>query len=332
MDRLENDRTLARFAGQFVPLKITTNNNPDWNKWARMYPVDANGIPRLYVIRADGEKLYAGVGSLPGDKLPLMMLSTLQQAGRSFSQTDADFISAAVTKAKTQLDQGNVFAASVALSALTKFGSPGNLNSFARPAITAKEIYTQLVSRLDQQASDAQAKLTASSQETDQLEEIITLLEAESAFNLFPSLKSKTGTLTRGLKKNGINAETISQADHLVKARLLSLSVNPRLRNRATSAYASVIRRFPNTPVEQIARDELSTIEPEAKILQTESVDLMSSSAFRTWTTRTGDFTTTAKYLQKNQGKVQLQKEDGSKVVVEISVLSDADQAYLKEQ
>ena len=332
LDRLENDRSLARFAGQFVPLKMVTNNNPDWNKWARMYPVDGNGIPRLYVIRADGEKLYAGVGSLPGEKLPLMMMSTLQQAGRSFSQPDADFMSAAVTKAKSELDQGNPFAAAVALSALTKFGSPENLNSFAKPAITASEIYTQLVSVLDQQAQDAQTKLNASSHAIDQLAEIITLFEAEAAFKLFPSLKSKTGTLTRNLNKEGVDAETINQADNLVKARLLALSTNPRLRSRASLAYTSVIRKFPNTPIENMARAELSAIEPEAKILQTMPGDPAASQAFRTWTTRDGDFSTTAKYLQQRQGKVQLQKKDGSKVVVEISVLSEADQAYLREQ
>ena len=332
LDRLENDRSLARFAGQFVPLKIVTNNNPDWAKWARLYPVDGNGIPRLYVIRADGERLYAGVGSLPGEKLPLMMLSTLQQAGRSFSEPDAALMNTAVNKTKTQLDQGNLFAAAVALSALTKFGSPDNLNSFAKPAVTAGEIYTQLLSALDQEVNQAQAKLTESSQETKPLEDVITLFEAEASYKLFPSLKSKAGTLTRNLHKEAVDDETISQADNLVKARLLALSTNPRLRNRASSAYTSVIRRFPNTPVEQMARDELSAIEPGAKILQAKSGDPEPKHVFRKWNTSTGDFTTTAKFLQQSQGKVQLQKEDGSKIVVEISVLSKADQTYLQQQ
>ena len=45
------------------------------------YPIDGRGIPRIYVVRADGEMLYGAVGSLPGDELPQMLLATLKQSG-----------------------------------------------------------------------------------------------------------------------------------------------------------------------------------------------------------------------------------------------------------
>ena len=54
--------------------------------------------------------------------------------------------------------------------------------------------------------------------------------------------------------------------------------------------------------------------------------------AFRQWTARSGKFKTTAKYLQHNSDKVQLLKEDGTTIVVEISVLSDEDQAFLRQR
>ena len=297
-----------------------------------MYPVDGNGIPRLYVIRADGEKLYAAVGSLAGDMLPQMMLATIQQAGRSFSDADAMLLENAVTSAKSMLDQGNRLGAASALSAVTKFGSPDDFGSFAEPAITAGELYQQLLSAIDEQVKEAETMLAVASADTDPLDSIIAIYEAEACYKLFPKLKSKAATLTRNLKKQSDYAETLSQADSLVKARLLASSINPRLRSRAPAAYTSVIRRFPTTRVDKLARAELAEIEPEAKILQTNSDVAKPITEFRKWTARTGNFSTTAKYLQHAAGKVQLQKLDGKRIVVDIPELSDEDQAYLRTQ
>src|SRR5688572_22240723 len=58
-ERLSTDRSLAVFAGQFVPLKVTTDGNADWGTWSRKYPVEGNGIPKFYIIRADGTKMFA---------------------------------------------------------------------------------------------------------------------------------------------------------------------------------------------------------------------------------------------------------------------------------
>ncbi len=297
-----------------------------------MYPVDGNGIPRLYVIRADGEKLYASVGSLSGDKLPQMMQATLQQAGRPFSDADVALLKNAVSGAKSMLDQGNHLGAAAALFAVTKFGSPDDLGSFAEPAITAGQLYQQLLSAIEAQVEDAETKLSVTTEDTDPLDDVIAIYEAEASYKLFPKLKSKASTLTRNLKKQSDYAETLSQADSLVKARLMASSANPRLRSRAPAAYTSVIRRFPGTRVDEMARAELAEIQPEAKILQTKSETPEPTAAFRKWTARNGNFSVTAKYLQQAAGKVQLQKQDGKKIVVDISMLSDEDQAYLKAQ
>ncbi len=331
LDRLENDRSLARFAGQFVPLKVVTDNNPDWGKWSRMYSVEGNGIPRLYVVRADGEMLYGAVGSLPGDQLPKMMLAALQQSGRSFNDIEATLVDNATNSAKTLLEEGDTLAASLALSEITSLGSPDDLGSYAKPAIAAGELYEQLVSAIEQQVDASQARLSAGLEASDALKELIGICEAEASYELFPKLKGRSGSVTRDLKKQAEYTELLAQADSLVKARLFAKSSNPKFRSRAAGAYTTVIRRFPGTAVDELARKELELLDPDAKILDMEPESLQSQDEFRVWKAKTGNYSVTAKYVQQKSGKVQLEKQDGSKIVVDIAVLSEEDQAYLRQ-
>ena len=338
LDRLENDRSLAGFAGQFVPLKIITDGNPQWNEWESKYPVDGRGIPRLYVVRADGEQLYGAVGSLPGNMLPQMMLATLKQAGRVLSDADAVLLDESVSAAQTALDAGDFLTASVTLSEVTKLGSPDELGSYADPALRAASLYEKLVSVIDSEVEKAQDELFRSDIE-DPLDLLLVIHGAEAAYKLFPKLKAKA-SVTRELKKKNWYAEPLAQAEGLVKARVLSASKNPRLRRRASAAYVAVIRRYPGTRADEIARAELAEIEPDGKILNTMTQTPgptpepapSSTATYREWTAVNNNFKTKAKYVQQKDGKVQLIKENGQTIVVDISLLSDQDRAFLRRQ
>lgn len=331
MHRLEHDRSLARFAGQFVPLKIVTDGNPQWSKWARKYPIDARGIPRLYVVRADGELLFGAVGSLPGDKLPQMMLASLSQAGRMFSEAESQLLEQAVTKSQTALDNGELLTASFALSETLKLGSPDQLQSFARPALMASELYETLQAELDSKTQKTTEELSDNDNQ-EPVDLLLALLEVGAAYRLFPDLKSKATRITRDLKKNKTYAQTLPQAELLLKARVLKASSLRLARSRAPAAYANVIRRYPGSRVAELARAELAQINPDAKALNSAEEHSKPSSEFRKWSARSGNFTTNAKYLQQQSGKVQLRKEDGKVIVVDISILSDVDQAFLKDR
>lgn len=317
-----------------MPLKIVTDGNPEWNKWASKYPIDGRGIPRLYVVRADGEKLFGAVGSLPGEQLPQMMLAALRQAGRSMSDAEAQSLAQAVDAAQRGLDAGKVLASAHALSAASALGSPDELGSYAEPAVRAGETYKQLQSEIDANVEQAREKLLTSDN-IDPLDALIVVCEAEAAYQLFPQLKSKAGSITRDLKKNSSLSEPLAQAEALVKARSLRSVQKQSVRRRAVNAYTAVIRRYPGSRADEIARAELAEIDPEAKVLQSvmENPETTSESGpdFRQWTARSGKFKTMAKFLQQKSGKVQLLKEDGKTIVVDISLLSDDDQAFLRQ-
>ena len=313
-----------------MPLKIVTDGNPEWNKWARKYPIDGAGIPRLYVVRADGEKLYGEVGSLPGDQLPRMLLAALSKAGRSFSDAESQLLEKAVTAAETALDAGDLLTASHALSEAHMLGSPDALQSYEKPALAAGQLYERLQAELDTKVQSARDKLLNGGNE-DPLDSLLAVLESCAAYQLFPKLKSKAVAITRDLKKNKSYAQSFSQAEALIKARSLKSAQKRSVRMRASAAYAAAIRRYPESRVEQLAREELAEIDPDAKILQAIN-ESKTPEDFRQWTARSGKFKTTAKYLQHKSGEVQLLKEDGKTIVVDISVLSDEDQAFLRQR
>ena len=335
LDRLENDRSLAAFAGQFVPLKIITDNNVDWSQWSRKYPMTGNGIPQLYVVRADGEQIYGGAGAPNGDDLPAMLFASLKKSGRSFTNQEASFMQRAVQASEKAMQAGDLLKAAVALSEVGQFGPHDNLGSYAKPAVKSKQLYSELKNLVDAQIAKAKSELLDSNA-PNPLKPLLTVYEGESICRLFPKWKAEAAAITRELKKEEQYANEAAQAEAIVRARVVAASLSPRIRNRAESAYTSVIRKFPNTAADTLARTELASFAPNAKILSVETSDdampKQKALAFRIWTTQTGDFQTRAKYLRQKSGKIQLMKEDGKTIVVDIAILSSKDQSYLSQQ
>ena len=294
-----------------------------------------NGIPQLYVVRADGEQIYGGAGALRGDDLPTMLLASLKRSGRAFTNQEADFLQKTVRAAELALQSGNLLKTGVVLAEAGKLGPLDNLGSYATPAIRSKEIYTELKQRTETGLTAAKSKLLDSNSEPA-FEPLLTIHEGEAISKLYPQWKSSASSIAREINKQPEYADLSEQAEAVVKARLVAASLSPRIRNRAESIYTSVIRRFPNTEADKLARTELALVSPEAKILSTPSPDVPpetpTTSTFRTWATQKGDFKTRARYLRQKAGKVQLMKDDGETVVVDISILSSADQAYLAER
>jgi hypothetical protein len=333
---LQNDRSLAAFSGQFVSLKIVTDNNPDWAQWSRKYPMKGNSIPQLYVVRADGEQLFGGAGSLPGDALPLMLRSTLSRAGRSFDPQQAAFLDQKVREAEEAVTAGNYLTAGLRLSELSKLGNPDELQSYAEQALKAAMLFDDLRSRLDQMTEQTKTQLL------DQdgggvLEAMLVLGEVESVLRMFPKWRADASSVAREYSKDDRYAQASQQAMSIVQARLAAASAEARVKARAENLYASVLRKYPGTEAAEIAKEELLQVNPDSKIIAN-MIDGSGSGnsssagiAFRTWSTLQGDFQTRAKYLSHSVDRVRLEKETGETIEVAIELLSQQDRDYLKQ-
>lgn len=329
MERLSTDRSLSAFAGQFVPLKLITDGNPQWSKWATTYPAEGKGIPYLYVVRADGEKLYAKSGALPGDALPKMLLATLSQSGRRFNDAETALLEASLEEAKAALAEQNHMAAAAALGKLKLLGTPGKLNSFSTLAQEADKLAAQVVEDGKKNVETAKGQLADPATAFDG---VMTLAESQEAYGGFAELNAQVVSALREVKRNDALSSPLKQAEGLIRARKFAASDNVAVRKKAASAYALVMSRFPNTPGAKLAREELTAIDPDAEALSADVPAESPAEEFRTWSDASGKFTIEAKYVQQKQGYAQLQKRDGTKLAVEIKKLSPADQQFLAER
>jgi hypothetical protein len=333
LQRLNTDKSLSAFAGQFVPVKVVTNgSDPDWGKLARAYPSEGNGIPKLYVIRADGQMLYGKSGAPQGEALPQMLLTTLQQSGRSFSDADAALLATVVEQAKAALAEQDQFKAAKALGQLSKLGQLGDLQSHSESAKEADALVKQITEAAQTSIAEAKEKLGDADSAFDA---VLTLVQAEAAYGSFPKIKADLTAAMREGKKNKSLDPAFKSAEALQRARIFAASENAAVKKKAPSAYELVITKFPGTPAEKLARDELAAIDPDAAALSSSSTESSTEEAgddYRTWSDASGKFKIEAKFVQQKQGFVQLQKRDGKLVSIAIAKLSQADQDFLKEK
>jgi len=326
-ERLTTDRSLAVFAGQFVPLKVTTDGNADWGKWDRKYPVEGNAIPIFYLIRADGTKMIATVGAPPESELPKLLAQAVDQAGRSFKDSEVALLETTVKEAKEAVAAGSLAKAALALGKLSSLGTLGDLKSFSQLAVEADGLVKQVTEAADKAINDAKAKLASPDTAFDGA---MTLVEGERAYAAFPKAKLAVAKSLKDAEKNKDLAGPFNQARALDRARRLPLTGN--LKGKAIEAYQVVITRYPGTPAKKLAIEELTAIDPSkaAAAQQTKPAGDGAAEEFRTWTS--GGFKVEAKFIQQKQGFVQLEKRDGKKISVAIEKLSADDQKWLSEK
>ena len=152
---------------QFVPIKLDVSS-PEYAQWRRDHTPDGNGIPQLFIVRADGKTLYGRSGSLRGPDLPNMLIAALKNSGRILSSQEARALTEAADKFTEEKEKGNFESAIKAISRVRKIGEPRLIPSYSEPALrlnklvidTAEEVRNQLKELSSQIESDqADAKL-----------------------------------------------------------------------------------------------------------------------------------------------------------------------------
>ena len=329
LKRLNTDKSLSAFAGQFVPLKIATDGGPEWSKWARKYRVETNGIPILYVVRADGQMLYGKSGSLRGDALPKMLLDTLRQSGRTLSPAEAKLLENNVPAARAALAMSDSLTAARSLGNLKKLGALGTLQSYATLALEANKLVEE--TRAIAEKNIALARKNLANKENS-FASVLLLLEGDKAYVAFPKLRSANTAALSVARRDTELADAIEQAKGIERARRYADSKLASVRKKAIPAYQMVIRKYPKTIAEKMATEELAKLDPDAAIAAKNSPKASPQvGKFRSWTDSTGSFKIKAKLVSFVDGKVTLQKLNGSKVVLRLEQLSKADRDLLRE-
>ena len=338
LKRLQTDRSLAAFAGQFVPLKLTTDGNAEWSKWSRQYPHQGRTVPIVYVIRADGEKLYASSGGLEGRALPRMLLTSLQQAGRTFNDVETNLLAKAVSEAERALKSDDLIGAATAFKSLKSLGNLGDLKSYSELAMQASQLAKKIASSgtelLEDAASFSELSSLDAAEASEYLRHAMTLVSAADAFDAFPELKATATQALRTAERNEVVSPLLTQARALIRARGYAESDSARLKRSAIKSYEQILQRYPNASVSDIARKELAELDPDSEALgQTPGPPSAPPKAgsFRTWTDSTGQYKTIAKLISIRQDVVILAREDGERLELPLARLSSEDRKYVQQ-
>ena len=215
---MATDRSLTGLVAQFVPLKINTSS-PDWRTISRKYPTAGNTIPVVYVIRADGKKIFAERSSLPGDKLPFVLRGSLQNAGGILSDVQAQSVIKAVAVARQALGSADVHSAVQAMRPLTKLGTLGNLQSYAKPIQDANAVVGDILKQAGVDLKEIEANLQST-------ETVVRgtagLFAAMRTYSIFPTLKRQFGVIHRSASGNDELLIVMAQGKAIDRAMALS--------------------------------------------------------------------------------------------------------------
>ncbi|MEM7317257.1 MAG: SHD1 domain-containing protein, partial [Planctomycetota bacterium] len=214
-----------------------------------------------------------------------------------------------------------------ALSRLTKLGTVGDLKSYAAPALRADEIAKTLVASSETMIADAVSKLDDENPEI-MLAGALALTDGEWRYGGFASVKAKITSAIKKAKRDKMVAAMFAQAEGIVRARRLAASDRESLRRQASQAYETVIRRFPQTQADKIARIELAEISPNSRVLRENGP----AAQLRVWTDSTGRYSIKATLIKFDEAHVTLRKENGEEVKLPANKLSKKDIEFLETQ
>ena len=326
--------------GQFVPLKVISKGD-QWQQWASKFKAEGRGIPKIYVVRADGEQLYGKSGALTGDALPQMLASVSQKSGRVFSESECLLLEECNEAAEHALNEDIYLDAAAALAPAAKLGTLGGLQSFAAPAVKSNELANTVLGHSREALKEVEEKLDDPEQAFEGVVELTKIRQFCAAFD---ETKQASNLLLKNVSRDKVQRQLLKPAKALVKARKDAQLPKASDKKRAEKGYGLILKKFGDTPAAPIARQELTSInpnseflsmEPESTMVATEKADggegglQYDQEKVRTWSNSTGKFSVEAKLIEVTDEFVRLKKESGKEIKVPLSKLDDAAKSYL---
>jgi len=126
-------------------------------------------------------------------------------------------------------------------------------------------------------------------------------------------------------------SETKLQVGDLIEFDFLGKTYQAEITKFTGTGWPYVEFEYNGKTIERFFPDSRVTLVQAAEDEESNDEPAMGQTGMRTWTDETGAFEMKAKLLSNNNGKVELEKEDGRVVTLPAIKLSQADQDFLKE-
>ncbi len=195
-------------------------------------------LPFVYVVRADGEKLYSHSGMLASNEIREMLVSELAKAGKNLSAKDTAVLKKALEEARRAQKSGDLGEAVRSLLPLKKIGPLGSISCFTGPGLEANQLVAQLtdegkkmLKKVDDECADGKPTLDA----------MLTYVKARRSFTLLPTLKTELAGAARKYDHRQAFTEVLAQAEALDRARRRPPPTMPRRRPTPSSGSLPTI-------------------------------------------------------------------------------------------
>ena len=248
-ERLQTDKSLQPLLSNFVPLVLSTDagESGDWSNFERKFPSEGNGIPKVYVVRADGEKLHAGSGA--PEKLPEFLKEKLAESGRPLTEKQAEQLKLLVAAATKLSDAGSLAAA------MAKLKPALGAKSYAKPAVAAEELGKSLAEKVQATVDEADGKLSSPD---EAIGAAVTLVETFRVYSkTLPDVAKGVNEKLVKYRKNPEKRELFKQADLVDKASVMAVKNSAK----GLSMFQAIVAKHPDTPVAALAETKIKELE-----------------------------------------------------------------------
>jgi len=276
MRRFSSDPKLQEYSEWFIPIKLDTASE-DWRSFRKEYKHDGGSIPIVFIVRADGEKLYGSGKRISAEQLYSIVEDSIAKSGRIFSMPQSNALFAAAESANSLLDDGKLESAIKTMMSVKKIGMPGELNSFAAAAIAADEVAERIDGKVSQQLDEIKSDLADAETAPDAA---IKMAAVAGKFARWMPRKEDLSQLKKQFKQDENNDSLLSQA--FLYNEMLEAQQQDNVTKLLTQ-YRKLIADFADGDVTKRGEEVLqSTITPEKAAADDFFVAWESANGFRT--------------------------------------------------
>jgi hypothetical protein len=258
---LNTEKEIAPIVAQFVPVKLDIDTD-DYRQWRQDHASEGSTIPKLFIVRSDGETLYGKSGSLPGDALPSMLLKALQHSGKIISADEAKTLTIAADRFEELTASGDIPGAIKALSKLNKLGTPGKFPSYATSAVRLNELVLQMADEVTTKLKEMSGKIEQA-ETSDKLQVILDYLNIRDEYGSLKLIKAELTAFQKQLSSEKEISQLYREAKILDAARTAkSKSAQARAAEKLRDLIAETEIEAVKLAAEKLLKDLESPIDP----------------------------------------------------------------------
>lgn len=248
---LENNEQLQPLASQYVILKMDTAG-AEFPGWAARFECKEGGVPKVYVIRADGKQLLGETGA-PQD-MDGFLKRYLQDAGTILDARELAEVEKAAKNAQKAMRRK---AWADAIEIVAK--EPGK-GSYAAAAQTVANLAGELAERAKAALADAEKKLESKDKPFDGA---LALVEAQRQFGELAAAKELLDAAVTQCNEDPKMADLLAQAELFEKGRHLE---GQRKWREALEAFQELAEKHPDSPGTTQAAKHVTDLEKRVSV------------------------------------------------------------------